>query len=300
MSNELICQHQTRKASMKKWHNLYLHYGKVSHPKPKMTQAEHDAQSRIVQTLQEALATLGYELYNPFEQIVTRAYIRSVRLFVGPVVSEWARILGVTDERIIPAVASIGLCLSIQLDETGSQIVAYRDGGEVDLMEALKPHLRAGLTLADLEKALARPYPRMAPAADDLPVPAHVLPENVREMAQSLDSQRVNRWFARFLGRAGRHIAGDPSAAYELLTGDQVDWDAPGGQKIRAVMACLDVPDAWRAPDFVTLRDAYQLHLRRRNNPNAPLHPGDAEAMAAVPNALDYAPVYGGIVGGKL
>ena len=280
---------------MKKWHNLYLHYGKVSHPKPKMSQAQRDAQSQIVQTLQEALVALGYELYDPFEQIGGRAYTHSIKMFVAPVVGGWARILGVTDARIVPAASTVGLCLSVQLDDDGDWIAAYRDGVEVELGEALKPHIRAALTLADLERTLARSYIRMDAKADDLPVPAHVLPEDVREMARSLDSRRVNRWFNRVLGRAGRRIAGDPSAAYELLTGDQVDWDSPGGQKIRAVLACLTVPDTWRAPDFVTLRDAYQLRLRRRNHPNAPLYPGDAEAMAAVPNALDYAPVYAGL-----
>jgi hypothetical protein len=59
-------------------------------------------------------------------------------------------------------------------------------------------------------------------------------------------------------------------------------------------MNCLTIPLGWISPDFVALRDAYQLHERRRRNPNAMLYPGDAEAMAAVPNALDYAVVYAG------
>ena len=58
-------------------------------------------------------------------------------------------------------------------------------------------------------------------------------------------------------------------------------------------MDCLNIPD-WRAPDFVTLRDAYALHKRRQRSPNATLYPGDAEALAAVPDALTYTPIYAG------
>ena len=34
-------------------------------------------------------------------------------------------------------------------------------------------------------------------------------------------------------------------------------------------MGCLTVPNDWREPDFTTLRDAHQLHLRRQRRPNA-------------------------------
>ena len=54
------------------------------------------------------------------------------------------------------------------------------------------------------------------------------------------------------------------------------------------------MPSDWHAPDFTTLRDAYQVAERRQRRPNAGLYPGDAEALAAVPDALAYTPVYGG------
>ena len=58
-------------------------------------------------------------------------------------------------------------------------------------------------------------------------------------------------------------------------------------------MDCLRIPN-WRDPDFVTLRDAYALHERRRRSPKATLYPGDAETLAAVPDALAYTPIYAG------
>jgi hypothetical protein len=87
---------------------------------------------------------------------------------------------------------------------------------------------------------------------------------------------------------AQKGVGGDPS---ELLR--KPDWNSAGGARIRALADCLNIPN-WQAPDFVTLRDAYALHERRRRSPNATPYPGDAEALAAVPDALDYTPVYYG------
>ena len=50
----------------------------------------------------------------------------------------------------------------------------------------------------------------------------------------------------------------------------------------------------WGNPDFVPLRDAYQVLSRLKRRPNATLYAGDQEAMDAVPNALEYRPVYAG------
>ncbi|MGB1286519.1 MAG: hypothetical protein ACPG7F_08305, partial [Aggregatilineales bacterium] len=72
------------------------------------------------------------------------------------------------------------------------------------------------------------------------------------------------------------------------------DWNSQGGQYIRALMACLTLPENWRTPDFTSLRIAYSLYKRRARRPNGMQLPGDVDAMAAVPDALDYVPVYGG------
>jgi hypothetical protein len=103
--------------------------------------------------------------------------------------------------------------------------------------------------------------------------------------------------FARLTGTTLKKAGGDDNAdaAHALIAaGQPPDWSAGGGAKISRLMGLLTVPHDWREPDFVTLRDAYQLHLRRQRRPNADLYPGDAEAMAAVPNALDYTPIYAG------
>jgi hypothetical protein len=63
---------------------------------------------------------------------------------------------------------------------------------------------------------------------------------------------------------------------------------------LMSCMSLLRVPKSWREPDFPTLRTAYWLHLRRRTQPNAPLLPGDDNALRRVPDALSYTPLYGG------
>ncbi len=109
-------------------------------------------------------------------------------------------------------------------------------------------------------------------------------------MAAQVDLKQAGRLFERMSATLARKTSADPAAG-DLLK--QPDWSSAGGQRIRALMDCLNVPN-WQAPDFVTLRDAYALHERRQRSPKARLYPGDAEALAAVPDALAYTPVYGG------
>jgi hypothetical protein len=124
------------------------------------------------------------------------------------------------------------------------------------------------------------------------------LPDDVRAMAENLNPKQIDRMFGKWMKRVSKRLAGDEAGARALLRGDAVDWNSDGGRQIQALMACLDIPpDSWRYPDFTTVRDAYQLHLRRKRRPDARLLPGDAEAMQAVPDALDYTPVYMGKAG---
>jgi hypothetical protein len=245
--------------------------------------------------LQEALEDLGYVAYDPFNGRLGKAYPKAVKMFVAPATEGWTRILGVSDARVIPAVSRLGMCLSMALVGEEGRVSVYQNGADVDVAKTLEPHLRAGLTIDDLKKALARPYPRPNKPARKQRIPVEVLPEEVQAMAKDLNPKRMDKMFDRFMNRFARRTPEEEAALREWMAGGQIDWDSPGGQRIRAVMACLTVPDTWRDPDFVTLRDAYQLHQRWQRLPDAHLLPGDGEAMAAVPNALEYLPVYGGI-----
>jgi len=71
-------------------------------------------------------------------------------------------------------------------------------------------------------------------------------------------------------------------------------WAEPEGQRVRALASVLAIPSRWRDPSWEAVRDAYQLRRLRQRNPRLPLIPGDQQTLDAVPDALDYRPVYMG------
>jgi hypothetical protein len=109
----------------------------------------------------------------------------------------------------------------------------------------------------------------------------------------TVNSGQAQQMFNKITGNL---LKGDKQeAARDLLKSNAVDWTGAGGQKIILLMKLLGLSIAdWREPDYVPLRDAYQLHNRRRRNPNAMLYPGDAEAMSVVSDALLYTPIFAG------
>lgn len=250
--------------------------------------------------IQQHLTDQGYTLYDPFKATPGgRAYPVSVRLFVGPPTAGWTRIIGTRtpsgrlEDLLLPALSTHGTTLALTLDDQEAHITAYADGEPVDTLQALTPYLNPDCTPDDLQKAL-----RGDVTADENSrvgdLPMDVLPSDVQSMASRLKSRQINRLFKRMMKTLGGMGDERQSAAREMLEQSRADWKGSGGQRIRTVMTCLTMPTNWHTPDFVTLRDAYQLHLRRQQRPNAPLYPGDAEAMQAVPDALDYTPIYGG------
>jgi hypothetical protein len=257
----------------------------------------------LATALQESLTALGYTLYNPFGILPGKAYPQSVRLFVSPPVNGWTRVIGEPDARQLPALSKHWLCLSIVLDGREAQIDVYVNGEQAEPETAFIPYLRDGRTSSDLNKALYSAALNLVETEQTsqpqmLVVPVDDLPEDVRDMAGQVNPAQAQKLFERLSGSLMQKVSPGENVADEaqamLAGGNAPDWNNAGGQRIRALMACLTVPDDWREPDFVTLRDAYQLHARRQRKPDARLYPGDAEAMQRVPNALDYTPVYGG------
>lgn len=245
-----------------------------------------DNQAHVAALLSRLSDELNYHRYDPFRGVPGPAYARALRLFVAPAQAGWVRVLGEwTEPDFAGLVSHHAACL--YLDIEGDQLAFFEDGQVVtELVAALRPHLSQ--SEAALRAALQTPDTLRSPTDDDAAegIPLDALPQDVQAMAQKLQPKHITRLFNRVL----RQIGGmDDAAARDLLASRQVS------SRIQAVMACLTIPDPyWHTPDFITLRDAYSLHLRRQRNPNAPLYPGDAEAMAAVPDALSYTPVYGG------
>ncbi len=266
------------------WHNLYL---------------PTDNTPEIVNTLQNALLTHGYTLYNPFGAIPGKAYKDSIRLFIAPPSStQWTRILATNtltpEARLSPALSQIAPCLSVAvLSSETTDLSVYERGEQGDTMGGLTPYLREGHTTDDIERVLTASLINTQSAkSDDFPM--DLLPDDLQQQAQHLNPKHINRMFGKLMGQVNKQLGkGDAESARALLQSN-MDWNSPAGRRIRALMRLLTIPEDWHKPDFVTLRDAYQIHQRRASKPDAILYPGDNEAMNAVPNALNYTPIYGG------
>ena len=238
----------------------------------------------IAETIRAALTALGYEFYNPFGLIPGKAYPQAVRLFDAPARGGWTRVLGTPDPALLPPLSQIAPCLLVQLDGEDAQIEVYADGAAASPETALASYLRTPDCLEH----------EPAPEVDSLKlggVALDALPGDVQALAQRVDLKQADAMFARLSGTLMPDAPPDRAESRHLLR--HPDWDSAGGRKIRVLLGCLSIP-GWREPDFVTLRDAYALHERRRRSPNATLYPGDAEALAAVPAALEYTPIYAG------
>jgi hypothetical protein len=257
----------------------------------------------IAPAFQESLTALGYTLYDPFGLVPGKAYTQSVRLFVAPPASGWTRVIGEPDTRQLPSLSKRCLCLYVGLTGKDAQIEVFVDGEQVKPQTALVPYLREAYSPGDLQRALHSASISLTEKPEDevpqmLVLPLDDLPEEVRDMAGQVNPGQAQKMFERLSGTLMKKVSPGGNTADEarmMLAGNVPDWNSVGGQRIRQLMTCLTVPDNWREPDFVTLRDAYQVHARRQRKPDARLYPGDAEAMQRVPNALDYTPVYGGL-----
>lgn len=257
-----------------------------------------DDSSAVAQSLRDSLMAAGYTPVNPFGLIPGKTYPQMVRLFVAPPLDGWVRVVGLPDPMSLPPLSRLGVCVSLALAGETAAIAIYA-GGQAAGAAALLPFRRAGCVVEELQRILSGNVGAHggAPLPSQTGFPLDALPADLQSLAGQVNPAQAQKLFARLSGqmlnRAG--AGGEADAARALLANEGApDWNSAGGQQIRALTACLNVPDNWREPDFTALRDAYQLHERRRRLPNARLYPGDAESMSRVPDALAYQVVYGG------
>jgi hypothetical protein len=253
-----------------------------------------DDPQTIAATLRQSLETLGYTLYDPFGLLPGKSYAQTVRLFVAPARAGWVRVVGTLDPRLLMPLSASAPCLVLSLNGAEAVIEAYARGGLRDPEHVLRRYLRTGLTADHLRRALMDEPPE-ATTGSAAPDAFGHLPSEVQSLAGQVDPRQAQKMFDRISGNLLRKASSDRQVAdeaRELIS--PPDWGSPGARRMLAVVGCLTLPDNWREPDFVSLRDAYQLHARRRRKPDARLYPGDEDVMAAVPDALDYIPVYGG------
>lgn len=260
-----------------------------------------DPSNNLVDCLQETLIQLEYTLYDAFDLIPGNSYPDTFKTFVAPAKGQWMQILlddeDVEDlELLAEPLSMYGLCLLAHLDQDDATLKLYQDGSEIDLADGLSNYLLDGKSADDLMRAIngKLPLPLIEADADEQSqiLAINDLPPEMRQMTQGISLPNAQKMFKRFTGNfMGR---GDAEGAQEMLNADQLDWNSDGGMKIRGIMSLLIAGDSWLSPDFASVRDAYQRHIRLHRRPNAKLYPGDKQMMDAVPNALDYTPIYGG------
>lgn len=263
---------------MSSWHSLYFYCAPPDNP------------TSLIDAIRAGLQTDGFTLYNPFGLMpITKVYERAVKLFVAPPQNGWSRVILASDtplpETILTHLAFPALWLTLS-DHTVQARALYHGA-----ISTTPDPLRDTLT--------ATQFDRLKRAWD--------LPDGARSIASTgeqalavipdhsgVDPRQAQKWIQQMSGKL--LSAEQQAAGQQILQQNVIDWQSDGGQKIAAIMACLPIP-AWREPDYVPLRDAYQLQQRRQRNPNATLYPGDAEAIAAVTDALAYTPIFAGKAG---
>jgi hypothetical protein len=254
--------------------------------------------SALAGALIAAARDAGYTPYDPFGLMPGLSYPVAIRAFAAPApLSGWHRLIASGDPMpsavIASAAESLGAAaLHLALDAEGRAEIVWFNGES-------PPELAR---IIDGDPLTVERYAVSAPAsASEAPIlalPIDALPEDVRSalVTGQIDGTQAEKLFAKMSGAVAGKVGGggDTEAAKKLLQTAQIDWDSPSGRRIRAAVGLFGLGDALSPPDFTALRDAYALHARKRRKPDAPLYPGDAEAMAAVPDALAYTPIFAG------
>lgn len=256
------------------------------------------APQSVTHALQDALTEAGYTGYNPFGVMPGRSYLQAVRAFVAPLGESWVRVIleNPLPVSVLCMLSVDYVCVQVCLGNDDAQIDVCADGAPVqDIPATLAPYLRDGKTEANLRSALTQPQITVIDTEPEEFLDSDTLPEDVRQLAADVDNQAFNKMFERVSSRLFDRAGGDRDKARALVQqASDVNWNTPHGWKVQALMDALSLPPGWRKPSFSALSIAYGLHARHQRKPDARLYPGDEKAMQAVPDALEYTPVYAG------
>ncbi|MBL8145086.1 MAG: hypothetical protein JNL34_01760 [Anaerolineae bacterium] len=234
----------------------------------------------ISESLAQAASAAGYNLFNPFSGAPGRSYPNAVRLFISPVRDGWVRVLGQPDPALLPAVSQSAPLVWTVLVGSATRVEAWANGAQGSVESIF------GITPPDGDD-----LPAAGPVQTPAPTVFAALPADIQAM--NANPKQAQAMLDKLSGGLLKKAGGDQAAAVAALQGNPPDWNSRDGRRLAALLTALGIP-AWGNPDFVPLRDAYQVLSRLQRRPSAALYAGDREAMDAVPDALDYRPVYAG------
>jgi len=260
----------------------------------------------VLAALQAALIAHDYAAYDPFPGGIGTppAYKTFVRAFATPIHKGITRVIGAVDLDAIAGIGERWPLLSGWLAANGGGWQTIQSGTWTTDADALAVFLRTDTTVDQLRAYQAGNYPKTAPAATKSGMAALPLPPDIQQMAQSrgVDPKQADQMLSKLTGqmfsRMDRDTGGDASAkqaeARAMLQGADVLWNSPAGQQVSAIATLFALPERWQTPAFADLREAYNIARLLVKNPKARLLPGDQAALAAVPDALRYTPIYFG------
>ncbi len=273
------------------WHSLYI--AEVS---PEAVSA----------ALTSVLGRHGYTPYDPFPggAGTPPGLADLVRLFVAPAQEGWVRVLGALDRALCTELSAAleRPVLVAWLDESSGGLALATGDALRETPDALTPYLRTGSALDDLRRAWAGEE-RTAPLPDESQA-WQQLPPALRDLAEqqgvdphkagSLFEQLSGRLFGGLAGQAGESSAEQEAARAVLMGGGRNPWNSLAGARVRAIASLLTLPANWREPDWDAVRDAYHAYRMRERYPRMTPLPGDRAALATVPDAAAYRPVFMG------
>lgn len=239
----------------------------------------------LADTVKSALASAGAKQYDPFGAMPGLSYPRAVKLFVAPKAGDWVRLIVSPDCVLEPVVTAASLDAPLAAGFISGDLVPaltfYHHGEPVDA-----PAVSAYIT--DVEGFAAQLRQPKTGASGVGGISSGALPSDVRAMSGGLPTKQVERMMSSMTGAISK---GDRAGAQAAL--QSVDWESGAGAWMRTTLAYLGINNAV-LPDYTTVSTAYRTAKRLARNPNATLYPGDQDAQNAVPDALDYLPVFYG------
>ncbi len=253
--------------------------------------------------LKNSLQALGYTFYDPFAGGTGTpvGLQQRVRGFMGSLEGGWSRLIFAPNEVWPDEVARDILAGMSVIKAVYTSAEQFEVGTIADGMVGLMAFLRPGLSEADLQQSAI--MTAILPTAQTTATTLTDLPPELQKYAQEqgVDAGQVDKLMQKMSKGVFKKMGNEQDAqkqAKSAIAGvpkqPEVEWNSPAGQALQRVMACLTVPEKWTHPDWKTLTGAYQAARQLQRDPKALMLPGDKQAMAALPNSLEFIPLYMG------
>jgi hypothetical protein len=275
-----------------------------------LTLVQSEDAPAVARALRSSLEALGFQPYDPFPggSSPPALWEQTVKAFVEPARDGWVRVLGKLRAEALSSASAMLDTPLLHLWLTGEMwgYLLFVEGADAMDEEALGSLLRPGRSLDDLRRAMAGELgtvpldPVSWVEGED-----GALPDEVKRLAEgrgvdtSKAQRMIDRWadglFSRLDKESGGQATPMRAQADHALEAAPCLWSTPAGQRMRAFAACLALPPEWHSPTLDEVRGAYMVARRKAHRPGAALLPGEETALARLPNAVSYLPLYFGM-----